>query len=83
MEHKTGDWNEWSHHIIEELKRLNICMVDLEKKVTRIELNLSKDIVALKIKSGIWGAIGGLVPVCAAIIIAVVVMFVKHLSGGV
>lgn len=52
-------WNEWSKYVLEELKRINGCYVEIDKKVDKISI----DIATLKVKAGIWGLIGGAVPV--------------------
>ncbi len=42
-----------------EFERLNNCIEDLRKDVQ----NLSIDIAKLKIKAGVWGILGGAIPV--------------------
>ena len=53
------DWEQWSKHVLEELKRLS----ESYEKVSEIVTNLREDIATLKVKSGIWGAIGGIIPI--------------------
>ncbi len=58
-EHVTNGWNEWSKYVLKELERLNSCYHEMDKKLNRITVDIAK----LKVKSGIWGLIGGAVPV--------------------
>lgn len=51
-------WNEWSKHVLTELERLSKVCDDIRKQQERIRI----DIATLKVKSGVWGAIAGLIP---------------------
>jgi len=62
MTGNNDDWESWSKFVLKELERLNDCYDNLNKEVIKI----GKDIVSLKVKSGAWGAIGG---VCVAILV--------------
>jgi len=55
-------WNEWSKHVLAELERLNDCYERLDSKVT----SLREEVVILKVKAAVIGAIAGFV-VAAAI----------------
>ena len=57
-------WNEWSKHVLKELERLNDCYVKLDNGIQKVR----EDIVGLKIKSGIWGIIGGAIPVAVLVL---------------
>ncbi len=52
-------WDEWRKFVLMELKRSN---KSHESTGQRLEV-ISKDIVALKVKAGVWGLVGGLIPV--------------------
>lgn len=54
------EWKMWSKHVLIELERLNGCLIQKEKKIYR----LSQDMAGIKARSGIYGLIGGAVPVC-------------------
>lgn len=58
-------WNEWSKFVLKELERLNHCYENLNKTAGRIQT----EIAMLKVKSGIWGAIGGAIPVMIGLVI--------------
>ena len=62
---KENGWNEYEKLVLAELKRLgdgqDKMIVDVGKN--RVE------IATLKVKAGIWGAIAGLVPGSAALIV--------------
>lgn len=61
--HNNG-WNEWSRHVLAELERLNGCYSEIDKALQKIHV----EIAMLKVKSGMWGAIGGSIPVIVALI---------------
>jgi hypothetical protein len=70
MEHSNG-WNEWSRHVLAELERLNGCYDKMNTQLGKIHV----EIAMLKVKSGIWGAIGGAIPVI--VLIALYFVFKK------
>lgn len=64
-------WNEWSKYVLKELERLADCYDALDQKLNKID----KEIVRLKVKSGIWGALAGAIPV----VIGLGIIFLKSL----
>ena len=67
---QDNGWNEWSRHVLAELTRLNNCYDEINKSVSKIHV----EIAMLKVKSGMWGAVGG-------IFTAACVLFIKYLEG--
>ncbi len=65
----NNGWNEWSRHVLAELKRQNDAIENIEKNLGKISI----DIAMLQVKAGVWGAIAGMIPV----IIALIVMSLK------
>lgn len=63
-DNKNG-WDEYQKLVLTELKRHNELLHDLDQKLNDINVELA----TLKVKSGIWGVIGGLIPVLTAIAI--------------
>ena len=63
-----SDWNEWSKYVLKELERLNSCYTDMNKQLGKIR----EDIASLQVKSGIWGLVGGCVPVLIIIVIQMI-----------
>jgi len=61
-------WSEWAKHVLAELERLNSCYEKLDLRIQEMHT----DIVTLKIKAGIWGLVGGIIPV-------LVLLGIKHL----
>jgi hypothetical protein len=51
------NWNKYSVHVLEELKRLNTNIQKIDEGQRKIE----RDIVKLQTKSTVWGAIGGFI----------------------
>ena len=65
MVDENGDWREYKKLVISEIDRLSVHIGSLEKKID----NLRSDVVTLKIKSGVWGLMAGLIPVTIAILV--------------
>ena len=55
----SNGWTEWGNHVLRELERLNDCANDLALEIGKLKVENA----ILKIKSGIWGAIGALIPI--------------------
>ena len=66
--YKNG-WAEWSRFVLKELERLNGCYDDINEKVGLIR----EEIVALKIKAGVWGLLGGMIPVAITLMIYIII----------
>jgi len=64
MANEPDSWMQWSQHVLKELERLNTCMVHLDDEMRKI----SNEIVALRVKSGMWGIAGGALPAIVALI---------------
>ena len=60
----TNGWNEYSRLVLAELERLNINYQRLEEGQTSIRIEIGK----LQIKSGVWGLIGGTIPIVVTIL---------------
>lgn len=58
-------WQEWSKYVLAELKELSRLYDCLDKKVG----NMRVDIATLKVKAGIWGLIGGMIPVALIVVL--------------
>lgn len=55
----NNGWQEWRHHIIIELKRLNNNLEKLEAKSAEYMLNTSIEVSRLRVWSVVYGSIGG------------------------
>ena len=67
-EPEPDGWQEWGRHVLAELVRLNNLY---EKQSQRIG-EVREDIAGLKVKSGLWGLLGGLIPILIALVVALV-----------
>jgi hypothetical protein len=72
----SDTWEEWSKHILSELKRGNIGHEEIRKEMALMDrriqdrfYQMQSEIVSLKVKAGIWGVMGGSIPVFIIIII--------------
>ena len=72
MPGNIGSWNEWARHIIEELKRFDIEIDKIKEDLFTIDKRLVKVETELKLKSGIWGLLGGVIPAAILLIVYVV-----------
>ena len=67
-------WDTLGYHVIEELKRLSNQITKLDTSVNNITVDIGK----LKIKSGIFGAIGASIPIFTGLIIYFISIIVRH-----
>jgi adenosine/AMP kinase len=58
-------WNNWRVHVLAELKRANDNFTLLATAVSNLHVETAK----LQVKSGVWGVIGGMIPVAVLIVI--------------
>jgi len=68
---QPNGWNEWSKFVLKELERLNSCYDKLDEKASEIQT----EIAMLKVKSGIWGAIGGIASIAIVLLITYIGKF--------
>ena len=61
---ENDGWLQWSQYVLKELERLNKCYESVDKRLNKID----QDIVALKIRSGMWGLIAGMIPSIGALL---------------
>jgi len=70
-DHNPGnpdDWGAWSNYVLKELEDLNERYKEISDKIERILV----DIGTLKVKAGVWGLLGGLLPATVMLIVWVV-----------
>ena len=79
----NNGWDEWGKHVLTELKRINtnciICSTNYHKEkdhIIDLITDLRLDIGQLKVKAGIWGAVGASIPVVIGMIVGLIVLFV-------
>ena len=65
------EWKAWGNHVLSELTRLSSDIHGLRSDLK----DIYGDVSALKAKAGIWGMIGGCIPV-------LVLLGVEFLKGG-
>ena len=64
----TNGWTEYSKLVLSQLEEHGDVLKDINRELT----NMRVEIGMLKVKSGVWGVIGGVIPVTIAIIIAAI-----------
>ena len=61
-------WGEWGKHVLKEIERLDDCDTERHKAIQ----NNQVEIAMLKVKSGVWGFLAGLIPVIGLLIYFIV-----------
>jgi|TARA_B100001964_G_scaffold244671_1_gene327223 hypothetical protein len=61
----SDGWSKYEKMVIEKLDDHDTKFSHIEDKLTQIQV----DIATLKVKAGIWGGIGGMIPAIIAIVL--------------
>ena len=61
---ENNGWSKYEKMVIDKLDDHDDKFNGIEHKLTQIQV----DIATLKVKAGVWGGIGGLIPVIIAIV---------------
>ena len=61
---ENNGWGQYQKLVMDKLGEHDEKFGSIESKLTQIQV----DIATLKVKAGVWGGIGGLIPVVIAII---------------
>ena len=61
----NNNWKEYSKLVLHELETHTTELKSINENIKLIE----KDIIMLKVKAGMWGAIAGMIPVAIVILI--------------
>ena len=64
----TNGWNEWSRFVLSELKRHNRMLEDGRKEAADRHAKVMAEIAALKVKAGVVGLAGGMIPAVVVLI---------------
>lgn len=72
LNENENSWDEWGKHVLLELTRINETMIDMQKDVNNIDKKLATTQTELKLKAGIFGFIGSIIPVTIMIILALI-----------
>ena len=67
MGKKSNGWPSDRTNVLHQLKELH----EDVKENGRITIKILQDVAALKVKSGIWGLVGGSIPVAILLIIKI------------
>lgn len=64
---KENGWNEWSRYVLKtlETQQANVC--NLTTEIHKLNSCMATIRTELSIKSGIWGLLGGAIPVIIAL----------------
>lgn len=72
----NNGWDEWRNHVLQEQKRQGRVLDQLMNDLQNFRLYISTEVrqvkTEVKIKSGVWGAIAGLIP--SSIVVAYVII---------
>lgn len=64
---QPNGWPEYKKLVMAELERINEQLGGMNKRLNRIEVEIGM----LKVKAGVWGVAGGLIPASIAIAVSV------------
>ena len=70
---KTNGWSKWENHVLAELERHSDQLGRMDKKLDRI----AEIQAALSVRAGIWGLLGGSIPVAITVGIGLALWLVK------
>lgn len=73
---EENGWHEWGKHVLSELKRLNVKVEKVNDATNQIKVEIGQ----LKVKSGVFGAIGASIPVLTGLIIYFVSIIINHID---
>ena len=59
----SNGWGEWKRRVLFQLEEQAKEFSVLNKNLKELEIKLTKMDVQLQIKSGIWGALAGVIPI--------------------
>jgi len=63
MTESPNGWDEWGKFVLKELERLNGCYESVDGRLNKIVAEIAK----LKVKSGVWGLVGGAILVITSL----------------
>ena len=63
----VNGWNQWGKHVLLTLKTLEQAIKETDDR----QRKLLAEVSALKVKAGIWGVLGGAIPVIVFTILKV------------
>ena len=69
----NNGWSEWKNHVLLELKKNEVDHASIMVKLDDLAVNkvsqLNQAISALQVRSGVWGLMGGLIPVLIVLVV--------------
>lgn len=70
--HEPNNWHEYKQFVLKELEAFHASVKEINQRVADIrEIDvpaLKVEIAMLKVKSGVWGLVGGSIPVCVMLL---------------
>lgn len=57
-------WDEWGRHVLTELKRIGCAVEKQSEEHSELKVELAR----LQVKSGVWGALAGIVVVLSVLL---------------
>lgn len=58
-------WDNWRAHVLAEIERANVNLSNINSAVNTLNVEIGK----LQVKSGVWGMVGGIIPVIILVLI--------------
>lgn len=76
-DHEVNGWSTWSKHVLRELERQSEVDEEVRRELRAFKEQVIADLAVLKVKAGLWGLIGGMLPAIATLIIIILEFFIK------
>lgn len=76
-----GDWLMWRQHVLASIERYEKNQREMLKKFDDLRDDvigsMKSEITTLKVKAGIWGLLGGLIPAMGIILVEFMFIYMK------
>ncbi len=86
----SNGWNEYSKLVLHELERLNTCREEDLKAhkefmdcVKRSFEKIKIDLAVLKVKAGVWGAVGAAIPIALWVVLEIFLYYKFGTGSGI
>ena len=73
QEVSENSWFAWSKHVLMQLENDAKCIATIKQQQALIR----EEIAALKVKSQVWGLIGGAIPAAVILAVAIIIWIVR------
>lgn len=62
-------WDEWRNKVLGDLDGIKLKIDRIDAMVDEVRIDIATTRTELRIKSGLWGALGGMIPILIGLLI--------------